>query len=186
MALSLITPSNITAGDTAEWLIASSLYPAPEWTLSYVLVKSGQQITFTSSQYGSTTTHHISNLSSTTADWAPGVYSFRSYVTDGTHRHPVESGSIEILADFVSATIGLDDRSFSKRCLDNIESVIEGRATQAQLEYAIAGRQLRFIPPADLMNLRDRFRAEYRAEEAAKLEKRTGKSRWGQVQVRFS
>jgi hypothetical protein len=36
------------------------------------------------------------------------------------------------------------------------------------------------------MDLRDRYRSEYRAEEAKKLEIRTGKSRFGSVQVRFS
>jgi hypothetical protein len=186
MALSLITPSNIIAGDTAEWLLSLADYPASAWTLTYALVKDGVQVTFSGSQYGSTESHHINNNAVTTAGWTAGSYSYRATVSDGADRHTVEDGTIEIVADFASATTGYDDRSFAKKALDAIEAVILGRASQAQLEYTIAGRQLKFIPPAELMDLRDRYRAEYRAEEAKKLEIRTGKSRFGSVQVRFS
>jgi hypothetical protein len=186
MAPSLITPSRIIAGDTAEWLIALTDYPAPAWTLKYVLVKDGKQIVITASQYGSTTTHHIDVSATTTDDWPEGEYSYRATVSDGIDRYSVESGTIEIVADFASATTGYDDRSFAKKALDAIEAVILGRASHAQLEYTIAGRQLKFIPPSELMDLRDRFRVEYRAEESAKQSTKTGKSRWGQVKVRFS
>lgn len=185
MALPLITPSTLTIGDSSEWLIASTNYPAPEWSLSYVLVASGQQIIIESTQYEDTGTHRISVGTDDSAEWAPGTYSYRAIVTDITHRITIESGSIEVLPDYTESITGYDDRSFAKQALDAIEAVILNRASQAQLEYTIAGRQLKFIPPADLIDLRNKFRAEYRAEEAAKLEKRTGRSRWGQVRVRF-
>lgn len=186
MALSTSTPTQITAGDTAEWLLSLTDYPASSWMLTYYLVKDGAQVSFSGSQYGSGDTHHIDNAAATTAEWEAGTYSYRATVSDGTDRHTVEEGTIEVLPNFATATTGYDDRSFAKKALDAIEAVLLGRASQAQLEYSIAGRQLKFIPPADLMDLRDRYWAEYRAEEAAKTEKRTGKSRFGSVQVRFS
>ena len=60
------------------------------------------------------------------------------------------------------------------------------RASQAQQEYTIAGRQLKFMTLDELLNARNRFRSEYRAEEATKKTAKTGKSRFGQVQVRFT
>jgi hypothetical protein len=186
MALHIITPSKIIAGDTAEWLISLADYPASIWTLTYTLVKDGVQITFSGSQYSSTETHHINNSASATEGWIDGLYSYRATVSDGADRYTVEDGTIEILPNFATAAIGYDDRSFAKKALDAVEAVLLGRASQAQLEYSIAGRQLKFIPPAELMDLRDRYRSEYRAEEAKKLEIRTGKSRFGSVQVRFS
>jgi len=186
MALPLITPSRLTAGDTCEWLIALADYPAPTWTLSYALVNASGYVVITASQYESGTAHHINVDAATTALWDSGTYSYQATVTDGSDRFKVESGTIDIIADFADKLTGYDDRSFAKKALDAIEAVILGRASQAQLEYAIAGRQLKFIPPAELMDLRDRLRVEYRSEEAMKLTARTGKSRLGQVQVRFN
>ena len=45
--------------------------------------------------------------------------------------------------------------------------MLERRASEAHLEYEIAGRRLRFIPIAELLALRDRYRMEVRAEEDA-------------------
>lgn len=182
MALSLITPLKITAGATAEWLINSLDYPAPTWVLSYAFVNTAHKKTATGSQYLTSSDHHILIAKETTAAWVAGIYSYQASVTDGTSRYVIETGTIEIRPDFAQASIGLDDRTFAKKSLDNIELVIQNRATQAQLEYSIAGRQLKFISPKDLMDLRDRFAAEYRAEEKRK----SGKNKFGSVQVAFT
>ena len=189
--LSLITPSKITAGDSPEWLIALPDYPATDWMLHYSLVKSGKTITIDGAQYEGGITHYISIDSETSAEYTAGVYSYQAYVTQSegetiTAKHVVERGTIEILPDFSALASGYDDRSFAKTCLDNIEAVIEGRASQAQQEYTIAGRQLKFMTLDELLNARNRFRSEYRAEEATKKTAKTGKSRFGQVQVRFT
>lgn len=180
------TPSKITAGDTLEWAISLAEYPSPGWVLSYALVKTGTKISFSGSQYGTSQDHHILVAKATSAAWLAGKYSYQASVTDGTTRKIIENGTIEIIPDFAQASTGYDDRTFAKRSLDNIEAVIENRATQAQQEYAIAGRQLKFIAPTDLLFLRDRFLAEYRAQERSKRSKISGSSRFGQVQTYFS
>lgn len=182
--ISTKTPSLIVAGDTAKWQLSLSDYPAPTWVVSYALVVNGIRIAFTALASG--TDHLIEIAKATTATWKAGLYSYQAYATSSTERVIIETGSIRIATDFAQATTGYDDRSWAKRCLDNVEAVIEGRASQAQLEYTIAGRQLKFITPKELFDMRDRFRLEYFAEEAKKQQKKTGKSRFGSVQVRFT
>ena len=182
MALSLITPSKITAGDTAGWLIYLTDYPSPAWVLSYTLVNATSKKTFSGTQYLTSSNHHILIPKATTAAWGAGVYGYQASVTDGTSRYVVETGTIEIIPDFAQVSTGLDNRTFAKKSLDAIEAVIYNRASQAQLEYTIAGRQLKFISPKDLMDLRDRFAAEYRSEEKRK----SGKNIFGSVQVAFT
>lgn len=184
--LSLITPSKITAGESLEWLISLDDYPASEWTLSYALVNSAGRIAITGAQYQSGDTHHISVSTTTSAAYTAGVYSYQAYVSKTGAKKVVETGTIEVLPDFSTKSSGYDDRSFAKTCLDNIEAVLENRASAAQLEYTIAGRQLKFVPPGELLDLRNRFRAEYRAEEREKQRRNSGKSLFGQVQVKFS
>lgn len=185
MQLSYTTPSEITAGDTAEWLIDLTDYPSPVWVLSYSLVNAISKKTFSGTQYLTGSDHHILIAKATTAAWVAGLYSYQATVTDGTSRYVVETGTIGILPDFSQASSGLDDRTFAKKSLDAIEAVIYNRASQAQLEYTIAGRQLKFISPKDLMDLRDRFGAEYRAEERTKSAK-NGVSRFGIVKTVFT
>ena len=175
------TPKSITAGDSAEWVITLSDYPAPTWDLTYALVSSTSQILITSLQYEATTSHIIRLTTSTTSAYQAGDYSYQLYASDGTDRYIVESGQITVRPNYADASSGYDARSFAKRALDAIEAVIESRASQSQLEYSIAGRQLKYIPPADLLLLRDRFRTEYNAE----LAKIHGRNKFGAVKVRF-
>ncbi len=175
------TPSKLTAGDSVEWTISLPDYPAPTWTLTYYLVKTGKQIVITGSQYESSDDHHIEVAKAETTDWPAGTYSYQAVVDDGTDRKRIESGSIVIEPDFAQQDDGYDDRSFAKKSLDAIEAVIENRASQAQQEYQIAGRALKFMTMDELLNARDRFRAEVRAEERRKA----GKSAFGAVKVRF-
>lgn len=182
MSIQTETPRRITAGDSAEWKISLPDYPAPTWTLTYYLVKSDAQIEITGGQYGSSANHHINIAKESTAAWGAGTYSYQGAVTDGTDRIRVESGTIVIEPDFAQESSGYDNRSFAKKSLDAIEAVIQNRASQAQQEYQIAGRALKFMTFDDLMNARDRFRAEYRAEEKRKSDK----SGIGNIKVQFN
>ncbi|MCE1274254.1 MAG: hypothetical protein LWW75_07010 [Chlorobiales bacterium] len=185
MALPLTTPSKLTAGVTAEWLRSLADFPASDWQLTYNLVRKGATITITAGQYAGTETHHIRVTHTEAARWIPGIYHFQATVSDGTNRHIVEQGSVEILPDFASMSEGHDGRSFAKRCLDNIEAVLEKRAGQAQLEYSIAGRMLKFIPHEELMKMRNQYLVEYRAECCRDRSRKTGRSPIGRVKVRF-
>ena len=55
--------------------------------------------------------------------------------------------------------------SHAQTVLDAIEAVIENRASLDQQSYTIAGRRLDRMPIADLLMLRDRYKAEVFKEE---------------------
>lgn len=91
---------------------------------------------------------------------------------------------IKVLPNLKSTTTipGYDARSHARLALDLIEAAIEGRIPSGLEGYSIAGRSISKIPLRDLMTLRDRYRSELAAEDAAQ----TGKSNVKNILFRFS
>lgn len=158
-------PSALRAGDTATWTKSLGDYPASAgWVLSYDLVKTGTRINFSSTASGDD--HLVSVAAATTSGWASGQYQYAAKVTKAAEVYTVQTGSIEILANYTAATSGLDDRSHARKTLDAIEAWIEGRDVGVA-EYEIAGRRMKYIPVEQLIVLRDRYRREVATEDAA-------------------
>ena len=176
-------PLQVVAGDTAKWKRRFENYEPPSWTLAYYLVKDGQQIQITATDNGDGY-HMVDVKPSTTTGWTAGQYAWQAVVDNGTDRHRVDYGTIEILPDYEQQGTGYDARSHVKTVLDAIESVIEGRATKDQESYEISGRSLKRTPLPDLLRLRDRYKAEHQRElQAERL--RNGLGTNGRVLVRF-
>jgi len=175
-------PSQVTAGDTVQWTKTVSDYPASDgWILTYALLSEKNKINITGSASGQD--HAISVSASTSEDWIPGTYQWQSYVTNGSERHNVGSGTLKVLANFAAKSAS-DQRSWAKRTLDNIEAVIEQRATMDQMEYTIEGRSLKRMSISDLLTFRDRFKALYQQElDAQNLG--TGRPGKNRIFVRF-
>lgn len=163
MATPTTEPDAVVAGDTAKWLRSLDEYPANEsWVLAYTLVSGANRYTFNASASGA---DHLVNVpAATTTSWVPGTYTWRAQVSKAGEVFTVGSGSITVRPSFATAT---DGRSHARRTLEAIEAVIEGRATSEVSYYMIGGRQLRYIEPAQLLALRDRYRAEVAREDAA-------------------
>jgi len=159
-------PAEIIAGDTLKWKREdlSADYPASSWTLTYEL-RGPQQITITATADGDD--FSVSVGTSTTAGWTAGDYWWAAYVSDGTDRYRVDGGTLTIKPDLATTGAVYDGRSHAKKVLDAIEAVIEGRASKDQMSYTIAGRSLARTPIADLLRLRDSYKAEYKAEQKA-------------------
>ena len=156
-------PSEVTAGDTWTWKKSLSDFLASDsWVLTYALVKDGKQIKLTASADGDD--HLIEEVPTDTAKHDPGIYHYQAYVTKSTERYLVGTGTIEVLPDFAQS-VGYDNRSHAKKALDAIEAVLENKATQDQLSYSIGGRSLSRFSWAELIEARDRYRAEYFGEE---------------------
>lgn len=160
-----IEPTTLTAGDTWTWERTLADYPAPTWVLSYRLLSQAGEIAISASADGSD--HLVSVAKATTAAYKAGLYKWFASVTDGTSRYQVGAGLVTVLPDPAAAGAGFDPRSHARRVLEAIEAVIEGRATKDQEEYSIGSRSLKRTPIAELLELRDRYRAEVRGEELA-------------------
>lgn len=160
----LTEPASLIAGDTAKWLKTLADYPASSgWSLAYTLINAAAKYTFTASASGSD--HLVNVTAATTAGWSAGNYSWRAVVSLAGEVYTVASGTIEVKAAFSSAT--LDNRSFARTALDNIEAYLKNSNNLAAASYEIAGRQLSRIPLKDLLAARDKYRREVISDDAA-------------------
>jgi len=159
-----LEPSTVNAGDTWRWTRSLADYPASAgWALSYVLINAAAKITINAAASGDD--HAVTVSAATTAGYAAGTYDWRARVSKAGEVYTVGEGRITVRNAYAASTF--DARSHARKTLDNIEAVIEGRATSATLEYQIAGRSMKYIPMAELLTLRDKYRAEVKGEEAA-------------------
>lgn len=178
---SIKEPIRIAAGDTFTWKRSFPNYPASGgWTLTYALVNSSALIEITAS--ADDDDFLVSIAAATTAVYTAGTYDWQAYVTKDLKRYQVDSGVMEILPNFAAAESGLDARSHVKKVLDALEAMIEGKASQDQLSYAIGGRSISKLSPQEVIDWRDAYAQMYQRE----LRKLHGQGERRTVKVKFS
>lgn len=174
-------PTQINAGDTAKWSKDLPNYlPSDGWLLSYTLVNAAQRIAFSSSASGAN--HLVNVAAASTAAYVAGKYDYRGLVTKAAEVFTVSSGRITINPAF--GAVALDARSQARKQLEAVEATLEGRATSATAEYEIAGRKMKYIPIPELLQLRDRLRADVAREDSASR-MAAGLGQPGRIYVRF-
>lgn len=175
-----IFPASVSAGLTFDRPAILTAYPAPDWVLSAVL-RGPSAIDFTAQAVGNN--HRLLVAASETTDWTPGAYTYSLRVARDGEVVEVESGTITVKPDLAAAVEGFDGRNHVQKVLDNIEAVLEKRATIDQERYKINNRELWRTPISELLALRDRYRAELRR---MKLAAKGGAGLFDQaVRVRF-
>jgi hypothetical protein len=161
-----VEPVEVTAGDLVTWKRSLPDYPAGDgWALSYALTKSSVRIQVSSTASGND--HLVSVAAATTANWAAGSYTIQGYVTLSSERYQVFSGNIGILTNLAAQSSGYDGRSHAKKVLDAIETVLESRAGKDVQTWSGLEQSFSLIPTAELLTMRDKYRVEYQAEQAA-------------------
>ena len=162
-------PATFHAGDTVQWEKTLSDYPPSDgWTLKYAFVSSDQRILATGTSDDDV---HVMELSySDTNSMTPGVFSYQGYVEDASgERHTVDTGTLEVFANFADQSTGYDARDHVQKVIDAIEAVIEGRASKAQASRKIGDRELQYIPLDELLDIRERYKTElYENEQERK------------------
>lgn len=172
-------PSEIRAGDTVRWRRELSAYPASEgWQLHYAFVGTASVQSAVAAADGDA--HLVTLAANVTAGWPAGTYRVQEYVTKGTERYSLSAVNVRVLPDLTTVTTGADLRTHARKVLDAIEGWLESKAPAAQ-SIEIAGRKISNYPIADLLALRDRYRAEVAREEAAA----SGAGRGSRLLVRF-
>lgn len=161
-------PAAIIAGDFTTWKRTDlgTDYPPASYALSYKARLEGSGTTVISITAITSGSDYLVSLSSaTTAAYSAGTYRWQAYITriSDSARITIDEGTFTVEANRSTATT--DPRSHAKKTLDAIEAVIENRASQDQMSYSIQGRQLSRTPIADLLLLRDRYKAEVKREE---------------------
>jgi hypothetical protein len=159
-------PSYIVAGTTFDKIIVLTAYPAPDWELTAIL-RGPESIDLTAEP--DSTNHHFIIAADITKTWSPGEYWYSLRATDGDVVVEVEAGKTTIKPNLALIADGYDGRSHVERVLAAIEAVLEKRATIDQERYKINNRELWRTPVPDLLVLRDRYRAELRRMNAARV-----------------
>lgn len=175
-------PTSFTAGDTVAWTRDLPNYPrSAGWALHYALVGVGTVYNVDAVAGDSADNFAISVAAGTTSGWAPGDYSVQEYATlpDGT-RNTLGITRVSIGANLAASTTGMDTRGQARRIFDAISAVLEGRATEAELEVQVNGRSIKYIPMADLLALRSAMRLEM-----ANADKAAGNGDMSRLYVRF-
>lgn len=180
-AIPLTEPLSARAGDSWGWVRALADYPAPTWTLTYTLFGPTGLVRITAGASGML--HQVTLYPAVTGAYPAGRYDWVAHVTDGTDRHQVGEGAIQVLPDVRTAT-ALDGRSHARRVLDAIEATIEGRAAASDLHLVrvTLGEQTVEHDPAALAAAHRTYAAMVAAEERSAGLAR-GVSRF--VQTRF-
>ena len=157
-------PAELIAGDTAQWLKTLADYlPSDGWALGYTLINATAKITFAATASGDGFLVNVA--ATTTTAWEAGSYSWRAQVSKGAEVYTVGSGTMAVQASFSAST--LDNRSFARVALANIEAYLKNGANLTAASYEIAGRKLQRISVPDLLALRDRYKGEVAREDAA-------------------
>jgi len=159
--------SPIIAGDYLAWKRSdlNSDYSNSAHTLTYKarLENSGSTvITITASASG--TDYLVEESQSDTASYTVGLYYWDAYITktSTSERIRVDYGQWSVIADLATATT--DPRSSNKKIYDAVVAVIEGRASQDQMSYSIAGRSLSRMSIEDLVQFEGIYKARWLKE----------------------
>ena len=162
-------PDVLVVGDRWVWrrpdLVAD--YPTADYALTYEFHEDsggGGSHKFTITATETTTDYLVEIASATTAAYTAGEYNWYAFITrsSDSQRIAIDEGHTKLELNF--ANTNADNRSHAKKVLDAIQATIEGRASQDQMSYSIAGRSLSRMSIDDLLKFRDRYRAEYNRE----------------------
>lgn len=166
MTIATREPPQLRAGLTWEWQRKDlSEYPSPTWTLTYYFKTATAQFSVVATADGAGG-HSVAVTAATSAGFAAGRYSWVAIVSAGASKYQVDSGTLEVLPDFANAT-PVDTRSHARKALEMIEAYLEDRNNIAARGYTIGGRSLDRYGIAELLSLRDKYKAEAASEARA-------------------
>jgi len=182
-----IEPTLLQAGDRWAWRRPDLVtdYPTADYALSYIARRegTGERIAITASETADG--YVVEVASSVTATYEPGRYQWSAFITRSSDsaRAEIGYGSFEVKANRATSTD--DPRGVAQVMLDNIEAYLKDPSNLTAASYSIAGRSLSRWNRTDLLEERDRLKAEINRErQAEKLRNGLGTNQ--QIRVRFT
>lgn len=162
-------PQSLVAGDSLTLRVASDEYPAEDFDFRLVLF-GPETVQFPDPEEDLSDDGVIQMTSAATAELEDGYYSWavRAYDEDG-ERHTVAQGMLEVLPDPADAEDGAETRSFAARALAGVETLLLSKSEQTS--FSVFGRSVSFETRKELLDARERYRREVRAEQAVERQK---------------
>ena len=182
-------PLEIFPGDYLIWkktAIAQD-YPPASYTATYVARITGggsSEIQLVGTSGGGGAYYLFTVSSATSSAFDPGFYHWQLEIVQNSsgNRIVVERGEFTAVVDL--DINGSDPRTHAEVMIAKIESILSGKADSDVSNYSIAGRSLTKMTFAELMEARDRYKAEFQREVIADRVRR-GKPSGVTVKVRF-
>lgn len=180
-------PKEVTVGDFIQWKRSDIVadYPPSLYSAEYVARITGggeTEIKLAATEFD---TYYLFTVDSvTSADFVPGIYHWQLEITQTSsgNRLVVDTGSFEAIPDLDSNQA--DPRIHAEIMIDKIETILQGKADSDVGSYSIAGRSLTKLTFQELLEARDKYKAEVVQYENKELLKR-GKSNGSTIKVRF-
>jgi hypothetical protein len=177
-------PTEIRAGDSILWTRddLTADYPAPTWTLNYYLVNSAKQYTILAVADGDS--FDITVPKATSALYTPGTYTMTGVVSTATEQFTIKTTTIEILPNLSAATAGYDTRTHAKIMLEALDSILEGKATNKDLDLVAKSFGDKAITRNPELLLK--WRNYYEAKVASEQTKEGSSSGSSKIRVKFT
>lgn len=149
-------PASFAAGTTVAYTRTLADYPrSAGWGLTLILHGKGRLIV-TATASGEA--HLVTLTAAMTGALPAGGYTWTERVSRASEVYDVDSGSVVITPDVVSAGEG-DLRDPDEELLEIVELKLKGRlSTDAGDAYQIAGRSVNKIPARELITIRNQLR----------------------------
>ena len=180
-------PLEVAVGDFIQWRRTDlgTDYPNTAYTMTYVArftAGGAAEVQVTGTNYNGDYLFTVSSEDS--ANFVPGYYHWQLEATQTSsgNRLVIDRGSFTAIPDL--DINGSDPRTHAEIMLTKIESMLSGKADSDVSSYSIAGRSLTKLSFRELMDARDQYRREVKAEKNAELI-RQGKNTGTTIKVRF-
>ena len=164
-------PQSFFVGDSLSWSFQHPTASAADgWAVSYSARGAGSFEAAATNTTG--TSWAVFKSAADTAALPAGAYTLHGYATKAAtgERATFYRAPLLARANVAAAVAGYDGRSHARRCLDNVQAVLEGRSSKAIEEQEIDGVQIRNIAHGDLLRFRDIYRAEVAREDRAEAQ----------------
>lgn len=162
-------PIQARAGDSWKWTRALADYSyADGWRLAYY-VAGPQRFEISTAADTDGKGFSVNYTAAQTTILQPGDYWIEGAVTYNSETFTVYAAAFRVLPNFSNpeqVPEGYDGRSHSRKALQAIESMIEGRAGAPEKSFEIAGqRRVDMLTPEELIRFRDYYASRVANED---------------------
>ena len=152
-----VEPQQAQAGTTWRWTRSFTDFPANTWTLTYYFREVKGNYSFDITATNNNNAFQVNLPTTTTSNYAPGVYSGQGFVSSGNERYLVYENQLEVGTDFALQGVGKDTRSHAQKVLGAIKGLLEGKFIEDASSYSIAGRSITKLSPQELIDAKNYY-----------------------------
>jgi hypothetical protein len=159
--------NQVVAGETLNYRAITPDYPAGSgWVVTlYLNPRAGGSATSVTG-VADGDDHLLQVSATTTGTWAAGWWAWETWAANGTERYRLEAGQLQVVAGLIGAAAGTDTRTQAERALDDARAALAAW-TPTTRRYRIAGREMEFNAPADIIAVISHWENAVKAEQAA-------------------